>query len=281
MAAIYWTIGILAGVFCLFLWLIHPSMGRKKECRKFTTWDYAHRGLWDMNLGIPENSMPAFRRAVENGYAIELDVHLTADRQLVVFHDDTLKRVCGVQGTSESMELADLQKLSLSGTQDHMPTLQDVLALVDGRVPILLEIKQPTLHSEICRYLVPVMQTYQGPFLIESFNPLALRAYKKMDPTPLFGLLSERYPASLHVNPLVRILSTSLMLDAICRPDFIAYNHRTVNGTGFILVKNLFRAPVFVWTVRKPEDYKKCRKLYDAVIFERFLPKSIDNTNVA
>lgn len=273
MAAIIWTIGILAGVFCLFLWLIHPAMGRKNECLKFDAWDYAHRGLWDMDLGIPENSMPAFRRAVENGYAIELDVHLTADRQLVVFHDDTLNRVCGVQGTPESMTLEELQKLRLSGTQEHMPTLQDVLSLVDGRSPILVEIKQPAVHSEICRYLVPVMQAYHGPFLIESFNPFALRAYKKADPTPLFGLLSERYPSSLNVNPMVKILSTSLMLDTICRPDFIAYNYRTVNVTGFILVKNLFRAPVFVWTVRKEKDYQRCRELYDAVIFEHFQPE--------
>lgn len=274
MAAIYWTIGIVGGVFCLFLWLIHPAMGRKNECRDFTAWDYAHRGLWNMDLGIPENSMPAFRRAVEKGYAIELDVHLTADHQLVVFHDDTLNRVCGVQGTPESMTMAELQKLSLSGTEEHMPSLQDVLSLVRGRTPILLEIKQPSLRSEICRFLVPVMQAYSGPFLIESFNPMALRAYKKADSAPLFGLLSERYPSSLQLNPLMKIVSTSLIADVICRPDFIAYNFRTVNVTGFILVRKLFRAPVFVWTVRKEEDYRKCRELYDAVIFEHFLPQN-------
>lgn len=272
MNAIICTILILALIFLLYLWLIHPSTGKRESFGKFTEKSYAHRGLWDLSLGIPENSMPAFQRAVEKGYAIELDVHLTKDHQLVVFHDDTLKRVCGVKGTPESLTMEELQKLPLSGTAEHMPSLRDVLALVRGLTPILVEIKQPTLHSEICRYLEPVLSAYEGPYLIESFNPFAIRNYKKLNPCPLFGILSERYAASLKISPLVKILSTALIFNVICRPDFIAYNFRTDNVTSLWLIRKLYHVPLFAWTVRKPSEYKNCAARYDAVIFEKFLP---------
>lgn len=272
MNAIICTVLILALIFLFYLWLIHPSTGKRESFREFTGKDYAHRGLWDLSEGIPENSMPAFRRAVEQGFAIELDVHLTKDHRLVVFHDDSLKRVCGVSGTPESKTLAELRRLSLSGTEEHMPTLQEVLGLVRGRTPILVEIKQPAVHSEICRYLEPVLSAYDGPYLIESFNPMALRSYRKLNPCPLFGLLSERYPASLKLNPLAKILSTTLMFNAICRPDFIAYNFRTDDVTSLMLMRKLFHVPLFAWTVRKPSEYKNCAARYDAVIFEKFIP---------
>ena len=114
MNAIICTILILALIFLLYLWLIHPSTGKRESFGKFTEKSYAHRGLWDLSLGIPENSMPAFQRAVEKGYAIELDVHLTKDHQLVVFHDDTLDRVCGVHARVDEKSFDELEKKLLN-----------------------------------------------------------------------------------------------------------------------------------------------------------------------
>lgn len=266
------TIGILLGLFLLYLWVIHPRMSRKKDVLPFTKWDYAHRGLWDLKKGRPENSMPAFRAAVDKHYAIELDVHLTKDRRLVVFHDDTLNRVCGVSGTPEGSTWEELSALSLSGTGEHMPLFHDVLQMVNGQVPILIELKLPTLDTTICSYVYEELKAYHGPYLIESFNPFGLRAYRKLDSSVLTGQLSERYPASLKMNALFKFLSTSLYENVISRPDFIAYNYKTPEPLGFQLNRSLFRAPIFVWTVRSQKDFDECRKLYDAEIFERFEP---------
>ncbi|MGN0363016.1 MAG: glycerophosphodiester phosphodiesterase family protein, partial [Bilifractor sp.] len=167
------TCSIMVGIFLLFLWGVHPRMSarRREKTLCLAKWDFAHRGLWDTKQNIPENSMPAFARAVEKGYAIELDVHLTRDGALVVFHDDSLMRICHVRGTCESMTLAELQKLPLSRTEYHMPLLQDVLKLVGGRVPLLIELKLPSVHTEICTCVYQVLKDYSGPYLIESFNP--------------------------------------------------------------------------------------------------------------
>ena len=97
-----------AAVLALYLWAIRPNTARKETCLAFSRWDFAHRGLWNMERGIPENSLPAFKKAVDHGFAIELDVHLTSDGQIVVFHDDTLKRMCQLDQSVESMTYDEL-----------------------------------------------------------------------------------------------------------------------------------------------------------------------------
>ena len=265
---------ILAVLILLCLWTIHPSFKRRETLRPFTRWDYAHRGLWNLEEdGIPENSLPAFRRAVEQGFAIELDVHLTADNQLIVFHDDDLKRICSADGSCETMTVSELQTLSLSGTGEHMPLLRDVLDLVDGRVPLLIELKLPTRNTAICDHVHTLLETYRGAFLIESFHPFALRRYRQLDPDILLGQLSCRYSAKAKMHPLLKFLSTTLMENAVSRPDFIAYNFKHRDILGFDLNRRLFHTPAFAWTARSPKDYRVCQKNFDAVIFERFLPE--------
>ncbi|MCC6093561.1 MAG: glycerophosphodiester phosphodiesterase [Eubacterium sp.] len=268
------TGGIIAGFFMLFLWGVHPRMNnqRKEQTLQLAKWEFAHRGLWDMKQKIPENSIPAFARAVEKGYAIELDVHLTRDGSLVVFHDDSLMRICHVHGTCESMDLAALQKLPLSHTDCHMPLLQDVLKLVNGRVPLLIELKLPSVHTEICSHVYEALKGYSGPYLIESFNPLGLRKYKKLDPDVMIGQLAGKYTARDHLHPLIALLSSSLLVNTLSRPDFVAYNFRTDDAFGLYLNHNLFKIPVFAWTVRTVEEFRRCRPCYDGIIFEKFLP---------
>jgi glycerophosphoryl diester phosphodiesterase len=272
--SVLWTCLILAAVFLFYLWTIHPSFRRRKLLASFTAWDYAHRGLWNLKEdGIPENSLPAFRRAVEHRMAIELDVHLTKDGKLIVFHDDDLERICGVSGSCEAMTAAELQQLSLSGTGEHMPLFEDVLSLVGGRVPLLIELKLPTGNTEICNEVYKLLQSYHGPYLIESFHPLALRRYRRLDDKVLLGQLSSRYSSSVQMSPVFKLLSTTLVENTVSRPDFIAYNFKHADVLGLVLNRKIFHTPVFAWTIRKSGDYRKYRKAYDAVIFERFLPE--------
>ena len=262
-----------AAVLALYLWAIRPNTARKETCLAFSRWDFAHRGLWNMERGIPENSLPAFKKAVDHGFAIELDVHLTSDGQIVVFHDDTLKRMCQLDQSVESMTYDELSRYRLMNTDCRIPLLTEVLKLVNGRVPLLIELKLPTSSTALCPLLDRLLASYPGQYLIESFNSLGLRWYRKHRPDILRGQLASRYPPAKGLTSLLNRLSTSLIVNAASRPDFVAYNYKHTHGLGFRINQGLFKVPVFVWTVRSRLAYQRCRRQYSAVIFENFVPE--------
>ena len=125
----------------LYFYCIMPRFTRKEQTKRFAHQLFAHRGLFNPKLGIPENSMPAFSRAIEKGYGIELDVQVTKDNRIVVFHDYSLGRMCGIDIPLETKTYAELQELCLQNTRETIPLLSDVLKLVNGQVPLLVEIK--------------------------------------------------------------------------------------------------------------------------------------------
>ena len=268
------TILIMAGLAGLYFWAIHPNASRRRQCQEYAAWRFAHRGLWSREEGIPENSVPAYREAIRNHYAIELDVHLTRDGRLAVFHDDTLSRMCGAPGSVESYSWEELQEMRLDGTDQKIPLLEDVLELVDGRVPLLIELKVPNSSLALCPVAARALDRYSGPYIIESFQPFALRWFRKNRPDVLVGQLASRYGRALKVNSLFKLLSSSLMVHVVSRPDFVAYNFRTADGLGIDLNQHLFRIPVFAWTVRSEEEYETCREnQFSTVIFEGFHPE--------
>lgn len=264
---------IAAAVVLLYLWAIRPDTRRKQHCLSFSRWDFAHRGLWNMDRGIPENSLPAFWQAVRHGFAIELDVHLTKDQKIVVFHDDTLKRMCRLDRTVESLTYEELSRYRLLNTDCRIPLLQEVLKLVNGRVPLLIELKLPTSSTALCPLLDRMLETYRGQYLIESFNSLGLLWYRRHRPEILRGQLASRYGPARGLTALLQKLSTSLIVNAASRPDFVAYNYKHTRGLGFLLNHRLFKVPVFAWTIRSRSAYQQCRTRFSAVIFENFLPK--------
>ena len=132
----------------LYFLLLIPRF-RSPDCGALMGYYYAHRGLHNLNEGVPENSMKAFRLAVEKGYGIELDVQLSADGIPVVFHDNTLARMCGVNRRVRELTLAELKALSLGGTKEQIPTFQEFLEMVDGRVPLIVEIKMEKWDARI------------------------------------------------------------------------------------------------------------------------------------
>lgn len=273
MKLLFLTVLIFFLAFCLYFYCIMPRFSRKRETQEFMHHLFAHRGLFTPDQKIPENSMTAFSYAVEHGYGIELDIQLTKDYQVVVFHDHTLTRMCGIDLPVCELTYQQLQKLTLAGTQEKIPLFEDVLKLVNGKVPLLIEIKLPSVRTLTCFLADKLLQEYHGSYCIESFNPLALHWYRKHRKDVVRGQLS----ANL-TNPvaeggyILSFLVKYLLLNFIGRPDFIAYCYKDTQNVSFLLNKSLCRTPTFAWTVRSEAALKKYREKFDSIIFDSFVP---------
>ncbi|MGI6150365.1 MAG: glycerophosphodiester phosphodiesterase family protein [Christensenellales bacterium] len=264
----------LAALMLLYLFLIKPGPNDGRM-GLFLGRCYAHRGLHDEAAGIPENSLAAFAAAADAGYGMELDVHLTKDGKLAVFHDDTLLRMCGVQGEIKDSTLAELQALTLAGTNQPIPALDELLRLVDGRVPLIIEIKGQSMNPEACRHVHAALQGYPGAYVIESFNPIYLRWWRKNAPEVLRGQLSAnllKEGAKDMRDRVQRWAVKHLLTNFLTRPDFIAYDHRDEGSLSFRLCRSFFKAVTVFWTIQDEATFQRVKGRCDAVIFEGFLP---------
>ena len=175
----------------LYLLLVSPKMIHRADRSSFLKNKfYAHRGLFDNESDAPENSLAAFQKAVEVGYGMEMDVQLTKDDQLVVFHDATLKRMCGVEGNVWDYTLEELKQFKLAKTDETIPSFEEVLNLVAGRTPLIVEYKLDRPLTKVCELGDQLLSQYQGVYCIESFHPFALMWYKKHRPEVMRGQLS-------------------------------------------------------------------------------------------
>lgn len=247
--------------------LVAPGRATSAQKAPFVDRNYAHRGLHKQDKSVPENSLGAFRAAVEYGYGVEMDVHLSADGALVVFHDDTLERICGVPGSIEDKTLAELRQLRLCGTEYGIPTLEEVLDVLGGRVPLILEIKRGSRNRELCEKTYAVLCSYAGPVCIESFDPLIVRWFRRNAPELLRGQLSlppKDYGGS--TTKLNAFLAGNLLTNVLCRPQFIAYQI----GEKPLTVRLCERmgAVRAAWTSRAWDQEDK----NDMVIFEHYRP---------
>ncbi len=257
-------------IIALFAFLaMIPETGRQEELTVIRT-DYAHRGLHDEIR--PENSLAAFRAAIEAGYGIELDVRLTADKIPVVFHDDTAARVCGAEEKISDMTLDVLRGLRLSGTEEQIPTFAEVLSLVAGQVPILVELKGENGNTEVCERAAELLDNYDGVFSVESFNPLYLSWFREHRPVYFRGLLyTNLFKEKTAHKPWLKFLLGAMFLNFLARPDFIAYNHLYPAEFPLWLCRRFFRLPCMTWTVRDEQTCMHCPQ-DDALIFEHFTP---------
>ena len=180
----------------LYLLAVMPRMTNRPDPAPFNTKFFAHRGLHDNGSDAPENSMAAFRKAVDAGYGIELDVQLTADSVPVIFHDPDLLRVCGVNRQVKDCTFKELQKYTLFGSSERIPALKEFLGMVDGRVPLIVEYKSEDTDMTLCRIIDPMLKAYKGVYCIESFNPLVLFWYRIHRPGVMRGQLSDGF---LHI----------------------------------------------------------------------------------
>lgn len=273
MALVLWILHIALALFLLYCFLVAPNLRRRKlSFKRFEQWDFAHRGLHDNKRACPENSLNAFRRAVQAGYGIELDVRVTRDHVLVVHHDETLERSCGDKRRVCDVPLGELQTLSLFGTQEHIPTLDEVLSLVNGQVPLIVEIKTDFVNKDLAADTCERLKQYNGLYCVESFDPYAMRWFKQHAPEVTRGQLAFMPP--IKDMPLKEKLRRAalgyLLVDFLSRPDFIAYGYQTDANPSFRFVANVFRPLLVAWTVRDAQTYQKLTDFYDLQIFEQF-----------
>lgn len=255
--------GLLLLLALYLLVLVRPRARRGSEA---LLCDYAHRGLH--GGGIPENSMAAFRRAVEAGYGIELDVHLSRDGEVVVFHDETLVRMTGCERRLAELTLDELKSLSLAGTDQTIPTLAEVLLLVAGRVPILVELKGETTSTALCERVAALMRAYEGDYCFESFNPLLVRCIQRYLPRAYCGQLYTNVCREKGKRTLLYAALTAMALNFLARPDFIAYDQKERDSLPVRITTRLYRAARFVWTARTEEERETARTLGECAIFE-------------
>lgn len=253
----------------LYCFAIFPEMSRQKRMKAFHGIMFAHRGLHSKTHGIPENSMSAFRAAIQKNYGIELDLHLTRDGELVVFHDDDLKRVCGRPERPNDLTAAELTKCTLLGTKEHIPLFRDVLALVNDQVPLLVELKIPERNMQICQKAYEMLRSYHGAFLLESFNSEGLYWFRKNAPEVLRGQLSSRLTKEKSdVSWFLRFFVENLWCNFLGRPDFIAYKLTDLPKLTVTLLRIFSGTTIAVWTLRTKDAIHEGKQEYDIQIFE-------------
>ncbi len=253
-------------VLLIYLFLVFPSFRRHPDSKVLKGVYFAHRGLH--GGGVPENSIAAFANAVANGYGIELDIRLTVDGEAVVFHDKTLKRVCGVDGAVEEKTLVELKELYLLNTEEKIPTLKEVLSLVDGRVPLMVEFKSTDLKCDLlCETADRILSGYNGKYCIESFNPMAVFWYKKHRKEIFRGQLA----MDTRNKNFISKISSTFLFNFLSRPDFVSFEVSSSDNVCFLIQKFLGAFTVG-WTFESAVELSKKKNRFDAYIFENFKP---------
>jgi len=244
----------------------------EEEKARFSGVFYAHRGLYEKDQSIPENSLTAFQRAAEKGYGVELDVQLSKDGHVMVFHDDTLKRMCGVDGNIWDYTLEELQAFRLKETDERIPLFPEVLKVLEnGAGPLIVELKNGPKNDELAFKTYEFLKTYPGIYCIESFNPFLVNWFRKNAPEVFRGqLATKKEDYSSYPKPVADMLS-SCRFSFLNRPDFIAYNLEAEIPAH---VQKLRKKGVLLvaWTSREKEKAEEIRKAFDAVIFEHYAP---------
>ena len=240
---------------------------------------YAHRGYYDPPL-IPENSMAAFRRAVEHGVGVEFDVHMIADGSLVIFHDDELERMTGVKGQIEDYDISNLRKLRLSRTDEMIPTFDELLDLFeDTGLPLMVEIKPAGgNHYKLAEAVVRRLERYKGPFAVESFDPRSLMVVKRMRPEWTRGQLVQDFYKTPDGVPLYQaVLLTNLAFNRFVQPDFLAYRFQDRKwGAWKRWLGKKGIVPV-VWTIKTVDEYKAAVSTGCIPIFEQITPDELES----
>jgi len=234
----------------------------------------AHRGLH--NELYPENSLGAFKNAIDHGFAIETDVHITTDSVIVIFHDDKLKRMTGKEGNIDEKSYDEIKDLKLlGGVNEKIPTLKELLELVDGKVPLLIEIKDHN-HKEIGKLekpLTDMLRSYKGEYAIQSFNPYIVKWFKNNAPEIVRGQLASYFTSEFGKTfrgMMQRFVLRNCMLNGICGAEFTSYDTSFIGRRRVRSIRK--KMPVLMWTVRSQNHLDKCKGLFDNVIFEGFIP---------
>ena len=267
--------GCLGGASALYCMAPNKDQTRDKRLRPFEDHYIAHRGLFDNNTDRPENSKKAFLSAIEMGFGIELDVRLTKDGLPVVFHDDDLYRVCGIHKTVSESNYSELLKYRLFSSDEIIPLFEDVLRLVDGKVPLVIEIKAEYDVAEICEKVMKLLYCYPGHYCIESFSPFVLKWFKDNEPFVLRGQLSmDFFDESKQISKpwFVKFTAKNLMGNVFSRPDFVSYELNGTKSVPMHVHRDIYHGKSAVWTIRNQKDFDYAKKYFDIILFDGFIP---------
>ncbi len=244
----------------------HPGLA---ELRK---WYYAHRGLH--SAGCPENSMAAFRAALEHGYGVELDIHLMKDGNLAVIHDSSLMRTAGADVRIEDLTVRDLDNYRLADSDERIPLFRDVLNLFAGQAPIIVELKCENNVDALCEAACAMLDSYRGPYCVESFDPRSILWLKKHRPNIIRGQLAENWLHAKNMSMpwLLKLLLSCHLGNFLIRPDFIAYKFADRKIFGTDICRRLWKVQGVSWTLRTKEDFDAAVEEGWLPIFEGFTP---------
>ena len=265
----------IAVLVILYMLAIMPRIFHRPDTTLFQKRYFAHRGLHDNATDAPENSMAAFRKAVEAGFGMELDVQVTKDGVPVIFHDFTLERICGAERKPAECTYEELRAYTLCNSGERIPRLADLLALVDGQVPLIVEIKAETADVSCCVVIDEMLRAYRGAYCIESFNPMVLWWFRRNHKEVVRGQLSSNFRKEGVYWNILYFAMTHLLFNFLTKPDFIAYNHQFSEEPGRRICRRLYRHPAAAWTIRSEQDLEAVRGEYDVFIFDSFLPAGV------
>lgn len=272
MIALYIIFSILLALFILYTLALRCRRGHK-VLSKLRGWSYAHRGLH--GKGVPENSMAAFQLALDGGYGIELDVHLMKDGNLAVIHDPSLKRTAGADVMIEDLTLEDLDKYRLEGTAERIPLLEDVLALFNGKAPLIVELKaERNNHAALAKAVSDLLDGYRGDYCLESFDPRVVHWLRHNRPDLCRGQLAENFvgnPKS-KLPGYLKFALTHQLENFLVVPDFVSYKFADRKLPGVWLARKLWGAQGVTWTLKTPDEYHTAVKEGWIPIFEGFRP---------
>lgn len=234
----------------------------------------AHRGLH--GNGIVENSLSAAAAALAANYAIEVDLQLSADSEIVVFHDETLDRLTAEKGKVAARTIAELKSIKLNNSEDTIPSLADLLQLVNGKVPLVLELKSPWNGSvTLARKVADALVDYRGPVAVMSFDPDLVAELKRYAPALPRGIVAERW----YLHPDWKFLTPArkqylgLLLHLFrTRPHFVAYAQFDLPAIAPQIARKIFGLPLLTWTVRVERERKRVAGIVDQIIFEHIRP---------
>lgn len=236
----------------------------------------AHRGLHDEASGIVENSASAVEAAMAKGYAVEVDLQCAAHGAPIVFHDRTLDRLTAERGAVADRDADALCGIPLRNSKDCILSLDRLLGIVDGRVPLLIEVKSTWSDDRTYeRNIAEALRAYSGNVAVMSFDPECVAAFRELAPSLPRGLVAERFDDKQHwpdLSASQRFAMRHMLTAAIARPDFIAYDIKALPALAPGIARDVFRLPLLTWTVRSEADKANAQLFADAMIFEGIVP---------
>lgn len=264
---------LLIILFIVWLWLIAPQVADKPSFAAFTGFDYAHRGLHNIDEGVPENCLEGFRLAEEHGYGMEFDLQLTKDKQVVVHHDASIKRSCGEDVAIAGVTYEQLKKYRLFGTEERIPLFREVLGTLKGRTPLIIELKGYNDPAELCELAMKELEGYKGPYCVESFDPRIVAWFREHRPDIVRGQLMCKFKKGDEgMGAAEAFCATHMLTNFHTRPNFEAYDIHTRDIPSMGLAKGAFGMQEVSWTVREEEEYIRAKSLNSLVIFENIRP---------